>query len=66
VLASILRLVTLAIVVGYVIRDIRHPEEDVVRQTYEGQDPDGGVYNEEPLDDDLLNPPPAPALARTG
>jgi uncharacterized membrane protein len=58
VLASILRLVTLGVLVAYVIRDIRHPEEDVVRQTYEGQDPDGGVYNEDPLDDELLDPPP--------
>jgi uncharacterized membrane protein len=67
VLASLLRLITLAVLVGYVIRDIRKPEEDVVRQTYEGEDPDGGSYNEEPLDhDELLDPPAAPALARTG
>ena len=45
VVASVLRLVTLCVLVGFVIRDIRHPEEDVVRQTYEGEDPDGGVYN---------------------
>ncbi|GAA2387321.1 glycosyltransferase 87 family protein [Dactylosporangium salmoneum] len=66
VLASLLRLITLAILVGYVIRDIRRPEEDVVRSTYEGQDPDAGVYNEElPEEEEGLAPPP-PALARAG
>ncbi|MEV0567965.1 glycosyltransferase 87 family protein [Dactylosporangium sp. NPDC050588] len=58
VLASILRLVTLAVLVGYVIRDIRHPEMDVVRDTYEGEDPDGGVFNPEPAERPLIEPPP--------
>jgi uncharacterized membrane protein len=55
VTASLLRLVTLCVLVGFVIRDIRHPEEDVVRQTYEGEDPDGGVYNDarSPADDEV-------------
>jgi uncharacterized membrane protein len=66
VLASLLRLVTLAVVVGYVIHDIRHPSDDVVRQTYEGEDPDGGVYNdarepEDPLPAVPPSPPPSPS-----
>lgn len=55
-LASILRLVTLAVLVGYVIRDIRHPEMDVVRDTYEGEDPDGGAFNSDEAS--LIEPPP--------
>lgn len=58
VLASILRLVTLAVLVGYVIRDIRHPEMDVVRDTYEGEDPDGGVFNPDETAPSLIEPPP--------
>ncbi|MDG6101282.1 DUF2029 domain-containing protein [Dactylosporangium aurantiacum] len=58
VLASILRLVTLAVLVGYVIRDIRHPELDVVRDTYEGEDPDGGVFNRDEVEPAPLDPPP--------
>lgn len=58
VLASILRLVTLAVLVGYVIRDIRHPELDVVRDTYEGEDPDGGVFNRDEAEPSLSDPPP--------
>ena len=58
VLASILRLVTLAVLVGYVIRDIRHPEMDVVRDTYEGEDPDGGVFNRDEVEPTLIDPPP--------
>ncbi len=59
VLASILRLVTLAVLVGYVIRDIRHPEMDVVRETYEGEDPDGGVFNRDETEQALIDPPPS-------
>jgi uncharacterized membrane protein len=58
VLASILRLVTLAVLVGYVIRDIRHPELDVVRDTYEGEDPDGGPFNNDEVERPLIEPPP--------
>jgi uncharacterized membrane protein len=58
VLASILRLVTLAVLVGYVIRDIRHPEMDVVRDTYDGEDPDGGVFNPDEVEPTFIEPPP--------
>ena len=43
-LASTLRLVTVAVLCGLVIREIWRPELDVVRQTY-GDDPDGGVFD---------------------
>jgi uncharacterized membrane protein len=42
--ASIGRWVTLAVLVGLVVRDILYPERDVVRLTY-GGDPDGGVFD---------------------
>ncbi len=54
-LAAAARLVTVAVLAGYVIRDIVHPEHDVVRTTYDGVDPDGGVFTSPPL------PAPAPA-----
>jgi uncharacterized membrane protein len=44
VLASTLRIVTVAILCGLVIREILKPELDVVRHTYD-DDPDGGVYD---------------------
>lgn len=44
VLAALGRWVTLAILVGLVVRDIVRPELDVVRQTYE-DDPDGGPFD---------------------
>src|SRR3954462_14763816 len=44
VLASGLRLVTVAVLCGLVIREIWRPELDVVRQTY-SDDPDGGPLN---------------------
>ena len=47
VLASAFRLVTVAILVGLVIRDIWRPELDVVRQTY-SDDPDGGILDGAP------------------
>jgi uncharacterized membrane protein len=47
VLASTLRLVTVAILCGLVIREILHPELDAVRQTYD-DDPDGGVFDRAP------------------
>jgi uncharacterized membrane protein len=43
VLASFLRWVTLAVLVGFVVRDVLRPERDVVRRTY-GDDPDGGDF----------------------
>lgn len=62
VLASILRLVTLCVLVGFVVRDIRYPENDAVRQTYEGEDPDGGVFN---TSSESVEPgPPVLATAR--
>jgi uncharacterized membrane protein len=47
VLASIVRLVTLAVLVGFVVRDILYPEQDVVRRTYD-DDPDGGDFSGQP------------------
>jgi uncharacterized membrane protein len=47
VLASVLRLVTLCVLVGFVVRDILRPERDAVRQTYP-DDPDGGVFDGAP------------------
>jgi uncharacterized membrane protein len=46
VLASSLRLITVAVLCGLVVREIWRPELDVVRQTYGDVDPDGGVVNE--------------------
>jgi uncharacterized membrane protein len=45
VLASSLRLITVAVLCGLVIREVWRPELDVVRQTY-ADDPDGGPLNE--------------------
>lgn len=47
VFASALRLVTLAILCGFVVRDILRPELDPVRQTYH-DDPDGGILDGTP------------------
>ncbi len=44
VLAASLRLVTVAVLCGFVIRDILRPERDAVRSTY-ADDPDGGVLD---------------------
>ena len=44
ILAALLRLVTLAVFCGFVIRDIMRPELDVVRHSYP-DDPDGGVLD---------------------
>jgi hypothetical protein len=38
-----LRLITVAILCGLVVREIWRPELDAVRQTY-SDDPDGGVF----------------------
>jgi uncharacterized membrane protein len=45
VTAAMLRLLTVAVLVGFVVRDVLRPERDAVRQTY-GDDPDGGVFVE--------------------
>jgi uncharacterized membrane protein len=42
VLASTLRLVTVAVLCGLVVREIWRPELDAVRETYDGADPDAG------------------------
>ncbi|WP_200212137.1 glycosyltransferase family 87 protein [Micromonospora coerulea] len=47
VLAASLRLITVAVLCGFVIRDILHPEHDAVRRTY-ADDPDGGVLDGAP------------------
>jgi uncharacterized membrane protein len=44
IVAALLRLITVCVMCGYIIRDIRRPELDVVRRTY-GDDPDGGVFD---------------------
>lgn len=54
VLAASLRLVTVVVLCGFVIRDILRPELDSVRHTYD-DDPDGGV---------LDGAPDAPWIAR--
>jgi uncharacterized membrane protein len=47
VTAAALRWATVAVLVYFVVRDIRRPELDVVRRTY-GDDPDGGDFNDQP------------------
>jgi hypothetical protein len=47
VLAASLRWLAVAMMVGFVVRDILHPELDVVRRTY-GDDPDGGDFERAP------------------
>ncbi|HEY3006890.1 MAG TPA: hypothetical protein VGJ63_02325, partial [Micromonosporaceae bacterium] len=47
VLAAALRLITVAILCGLVIREIWRPELDPVRQTY-ADDPDGGPFDRAP------------------
>jgi uncharacterized membrane protein len=47
VLASTLRLVTVCVMIGFVVREIMRPEEDPVRRTY-ADDPDGGVFDGAP------------------
>jgi uncharacterized membrane protein len=44
VFAAVLRLVTLCVLIGFVVRDILRPEQDVVRHTYD-DDPDGGDFD---------------------
>ena len=47
VFAAALRWITVAILVGLVVRDILQPERDVVRRSY-SDDPDGGPFDEAP------------------
>jgi len=47
VLAATLRLVTVCVLAGAVVRDVLRPQKDVVRRTYV-DDPDGGVFDEVP------------------
>ncbi|GAB7041314.1 glycosyltransferase 87 family protein [Catenuloplanes niger JCM 9533] len=73
VLASTLRLVTVAALCWFVIREIRHPAEDPVRSTYD-DDPDGGVLDGAPDAPWVISrfgrgrpaPLPVPALAGAG
>ena len=43
VYAAMIRWIGVAVLVGFVVRDILQPERDVVRRTY-GDDPDGGDF----------------------
>jgi uncharacterized membrane protein len=45
--AAMLRLVTVCVLAGFIVRDILRPQRDVVRQTYD-DDPDGGVFDGAP------------------
>jgi uncharacterized membrane protein len=47
VFAALLRLITLAVLCGFVVRDMLRPELDSVRQTYH-DDPDGGYLDAAP------------------
>jgi uncharacterized membrane protein len=47
VLAAMLRLTTVCVLAGFVVRDVLRPEADVVRQSYV-DDPDGGVLDGAP------------------
>jgi uncharacterized membrane protein len=47
VFAALLRLVAVAVLCGFVVRDILRPEQDAVRETY-ADDPDGGVLDGAP------------------
>jgi uncharacterized membrane protein len=45
--ASLFRLITVCVLVGYVVRDILYPDRDSIRHTY-ADDPDGGVFDGAP------------------
>jgi uncharacterized membrane protein len=65
-LAALLRLISVCVLAGYVVRDVLHPERDAVRDTYD-DDPDGGVLDGAP-DAEWVGrfrvPEPAPAPSR--
>jgi uncharacterized membrane protein len=46
-LAALVRLISVCVLVGYVIRDVLRPERDAVRDTY-ADDPEGGVFDGAP------------------
>lgn len=52
VLAGTLRWITVAVLCGLLIRDILRPDQDPVRRSYDGRDPDAGLLDDGP-------PPPA-------
>lgn len=65
VFASMMRLSTVILLVVLVIREMIHPELDVVRRTYadsDTPDPDGGPAND-PLEVDQATGRPVPAVA---
>ncbi len=55
-LAAALRLITVCVLMGFVVRDILHPGSDVVRDTY-ADDPDGGEFDGAPDAAVLLREP---------
>ena len=64
VLASALRLVTVCVLMGLVVREILRPELDAVRRTYD-DDPDGGEFDGAP-DAGLVLRPGRPLFAVSG
>ena len=60
VLAAMLRLGTLCVLMGFVVRDVLRPDLDVVRRTYD-DDPDGGDFEGAPDRGLVLTLEPAPA-----
>jgi uncharacterized membrane protein len=65
VLASVLRLGTVAVLCGFIGYDILHPERDPVRTTY-ADDPDGGLLNDAAKGPaPPASPPPAAAALTT-
>jgi uncharacterized membrane protein len=48
-LAALLRLTMVVVLSGYIVRDILRPDLDVVRGSYDGEDPDGGELNDDPV-----------------
>ena len=50
-LAAVVRLAAVVALSVYVVRDILRPELDVVRSSYDGEDPDGGPFNDPPEDE---------------
>ncbi len=56
-LAALARLVTVVVLAGYVVRDILRPRLDVVLTSYDGEDPDGGVFNDPESEPELWYEP---------
>jgi uncharacterized membrane protein len=57
VFAAMLRIGTLCVLMGHVVRDILRPDLDVVRRGY-GDDPDGGEFDRAPDNGLVLTPEP--------